>query len=144
MIQLLTKTKRAHDLGISRSALYYKHKLFIKDWELKIKIESVLRDKPSYGHKRIAAHLKIGKAKILRVMKLFEIKPYRRRGKKPWKKTDKPHAIYPNLLMSNLPQKANQIWTSEVTLPTSYGKARSYIWLRCLISSQEKSPVGRL
>jgi hypothetical protein len=57
-----------------------------KDWQLKIQIEQVLHDNPSYGHKRIATELKVNKKRIRRVMKLFGLKPYRRRGKKLRKK----------------------------------------------------------
>jgi putative transposase len=117
-----TKIAVAHDTGISRSMLYYEHKQFKKDWELKIRIEEVLHGNPSYGHKRLAIYLKTGKNRILRVMKIYGIKPYRRRGKKPWKKRDKPSNIYPNLLMSNMPQRADHIWASDFTHITYKGK----------------------
>jgi len=86
----LTKSKLAKQAGCSRSSLYYRKKQPLKDWRLKVKIEDALHDHPGYGHKSLADHLKIGKDKILRVMKLFGIKPYRRRSKKRWKKAGKP------------------------------------------------------
>ena len=86
----LTKSKLAKQANCSRSSLYYKKKQPLKDWRLKVKIEDALHDHPGYGHKSLADHLKIGKDKILRVMKLFGIKPYRRRSKKRWKKAGKP------------------------------------------------------
>jgi len=72
------KSEQAKILGISRQLPYYQHKKPPKDWELKTKIEEVLREHPSYGHKRLAIHLKINKKRILRVMKIFGIKPYRK------------------------------------------------------------------
>lgn len=57
----VTKKELAKILGISRSLLYYQPKLKDKDWKLKQDIEKVLREFPSYGHKRIAIHLKINK-----------------------------------------------------------------------------------
>lgn len=44
-----TKQELAQKLGISRSSLYYHPTLPEKDWQLKIQIEQVLHDNPSYG-----------------------------------------------------------------------------------------------
>lgn len=112
---------------MSRSMLYYRHKMPDKDWWLKQQIELVLRDKPSYGHKRIADALPgINKKRILRVMKLFGIKPYRRRGKK-WKKPGKDYSKeYPNLLLTEFPRYPHHIWASDFT-EIHYGKRTLYL-----------------
>ena len=68
-------------LGVSRSSLYYKRKKPAEDWLIKQKIEEVLHEFPSYGHKRIAPALHLNKKRIRRVMKLYGIKPYRRHRK---------------------------------------------------------------
>ena len=115
------KSEMAKTLGISRSLLYYKPKKPPKDWQLKQEIEKVLREFPSYGHKRLAIHLKINKKRILRVMKLFGIKPYRRRGRK-WQKTENVKVIYPNLLMTTYPAYPNHIWTADFTHLNFQGK----------------------
>lgn len=95
--------------------LYYHHKQPDKDWWLKQRIEIALRDKPSYGHKRLARHLGINKKRALRVMKIFGIKPFRRRGKK-WKKPSKDYSKeYPNLLLTEFPRYPNYIWASDFT-----------------------------
>ena len=95
--------------------LYYHHKQPDKDWILKQQIEIALREFPSYGHKRLALYLKINKKRILRVMKLFGIKPYRRRGAK-WKKVNKEYSEqFPNLLLTNCPSYPNHIWASDFT-----------------------------
>ncbi len=95
----ITKTELAKKLGISRASLYYHHKRPAVDEEVKRHIESVLTDHPSYGHKRIALELKLNKKRILRVMKKFGIKPYRRRVRRPAKPDDlgKPPATVPNI-----------------------------------------------
>ena len=77
-----TKTLRARELGVSRGTLYYKQKKPDKDWQLKCQIENVLREHPSYGSPRIALALNRNHKPIERVMKLFGIKAYRRRGRK--------------------------------------------------------------
>lgn len=110
----LTKTEFARKTEISRSMLYYKHKLPDKDWLLKQNIEKVLREHPSYGHKRLHDELKINRKRILRVMHIFGIKPYRRRGRK-FKKTKDYSTEYPNLLLTEFPQYENHIWASDFT-----------------------------
>ena len=94
-----SKTELAKQLGVSRSALYYRLKLPAKDLTLKAEIEKVLSDHKAYGHKRIADHLGINKKRILRVMKLFGLKVKRKR-KKPFKPKDSGQAplAVPNLV----------------------------------------------
>jgi transposase InsO family protein len=114
-MQSANKSALARSLGISRSLLYYQPKLKEKDWLLKQEIEKVLREHPSYGHKRLAIHLKANKKRILRVMHLFGIKPYRRRGKK-WKKPKKKEVkAFPNLLLDLIPQYVHHVWVSDFT-----------------------------
>src|ERR687895_747498 len=83
-----SKTALAKKLGIARSSLYYQRKLEIVDEELKAQILIVLGIHPAYGHKRIALAFSLNKKRILRVMKKYEMRPYRRRVKKPRKKDD--------------------------------------------------------
>ena len=116
-----SKTLRARELGISRSSLYYKQKKPDKDWILKCEIETVLREHPSYGSPSIALHLKRNHKPVERVMKIFGIKAYRRRGRK-WKKTKNIKVIYPNLLITTYPQYENHIWVSDFTYIPFQGK----------------------
>lgn len=104
----------SRELGISRSTLYYHPLKPDKDWQLKCAIEEVLREHPSYGHRRLAIHLHMNKKRVRRVMRLFGIKPYRRRGNK-WKKTKNIKVIYPNLLMTTCPMYENHIWCADFT-----------------------------
>lgn len=101
-------------LGISRSTLWYQKKKPGKDWALKIRIEEVLREFPAYGFRRVALHLKENKKKVQRVMHIFGIKAYRRRGRK-WKKPKKQAIAYPNLLMQIVPAYAGQVWAADFT-----------------------------
>lgn len=116
--KLKTKTQLARDLSVSRASLYYERKIPAKDWELKQKIEAVLHDRPSYGHRRIALELKINKKRVKRVMKKFGIKPYRRRPKKPRKPQDEHRVLapYQNLLLSiPFPDKPHVVWVMDFT-----------------------------
>lgn len=116
-VKPLTKTEIAKSLGMSRAMLYYHHKRPLIDEEIKRQIESVLGDQPSYGHKRLALALKMNKKRILRVMKKFGIKPYRRRIKKPIKPEDigKPPAVFDNQIKEIKPTQPNHVWAADFT-----------------------------
>jgi len=107
--------------GIYRGFKYYKPKKPNKDWQLKCQIEEVLRIHPSYGHRRLAMHLKINKKRASRVMNIFGIKAYRRRGRK-WKKTKNIKVIYPNMLLITYPMYENHIWVTDFTYIPFQGK----------------------
>lgn len=135
----MNKRELAQALGVSRSLLYYKHKQKEKDWKLKQDIEKALRKFPSYGHKRIAGELEVNKKRILRVMKIYSIKPYRRRGRK-WRKTKKnPLTAFPNILLSEFPKRLNQIWVSDFTYLPFKGK---WIYLATVMDLFNREIVG--
>jgi transposase InsO family protein len=85
-----------------------------RDWVLKQRIETVLRDHPGYGYRRVALHLHENKKKIQRVMRAYGIKAYRRRGK-VWKKPRKQKTVYPNLLLTVIPQYPGHVWVADFT-----------------------------
>lgn len=101
-------------LKISKSTFYYKSRQKDKDWNTKTLIELCLRDNPTYGHKRLADALSLNKKRILRVMKLFGIKPYRRTAKKR-RYYNKRIKEYRNLLHNNQPQYYGHIWATDFT-----------------------------
>lgn len=111
----LTKTKLADIFGVSRQFLYYKHLQNEKDWNLKIKIEEVLRQYPSYGYRRVARYLRMNKKPVQKIMQLFGLKAFRRRGRKYRKNKDKSVISYPNLLLEKMPSYPNHIWATDFT-----------------------------
>ena len=135
------KTEMAKRLGISRSSLYYKPKRPEIDLEVKVQIESVIGDNPAYGHKRIARELKLNKKRILRVMKKFGIKPYRRKAKPPFKKADlnKPPTNFPNLLVGLIVNRPNQVWCTDFTYIKYQGK---FIYLATVMDLFTREIVG--
>ena len=118
-----SKKELALQLGVSRQSLYYKPKLPEKDLQLKSEIEKVMMAHKRYGHKRIAWELKINKKRVLRVMKLFNLKPKRSR-KPPFKPEDTnqaPMAI-PNLLSETIIDAQNIAYGSDFTYLPYFGK----------------------
>lgn len=132
------KTLRARELGVSRGSLYYTPKKPDKDWALKVQIEEVLREHPSYGSRRLALHLRMNRKRIKRVMNLFGIKPYRRRGRK-WKKASKIKVKYENLLFTNFPLYENHIWASDFTYLSFQGR---FVYVATVIDLYTKKIVG--
>jgi putative transposase len=135
-----TKTAYAHSLNISRSMLYYHHKQPEKDWKLKQQIEEVMSTKPyhGYGHKRLATRLHIDKKRIRRVMKLYGIKPYRRRGRK-YKKPKEKGVSFPNLLLTTSPQYPHHVWASDFTHISFHGR---WVYLATVIDLYTREIVG--
>lgn len=107
-------------IGYSRTHHYYQHKQPAKDWQTKQLIEVTLRSHPSYGHKRLAIHLNINKKRVLRVMKLFGIKPYRRETPQVYKKPKE--SVFPNYLMTEEPRGPGDIYASDFTYVKYRGK----------------------
>lgn len=137
----VTKTELAASLGVSRSSLYYRHKRPAIDLEVKSQIESVMVANPSYGHKRIAIELKLNKKRILRVMKLFNLKPYRRRVRKPTKKDDsnKPPTKYHNLIKYFCPIRPNIVWAADFTYIEFQGR---FIYLATVMDLYTREIIG--
>lgn len=111
------KTALAQKLGVSRSSLYYKPTLPAKDLKLKTEICQVMHDNKAYGHKRIAWAMGINKKRVLRVMKLFGLKPQRKRGAKPDKPEDSgnPPQDIPNLIQDLPVNRFGQVWAVDFT-----------------------------
>lgn len=135
-----SKTLRAREFQVSRQSLYYRPKKPDKDWLLKCRIEEVLRKHPSYGSRRLAWHLRLNRKGVKRVMNIFGIKAYRRRGQK-WKKTKNIKVIYPNLLLTTYPALMKTISGSPIS-PMLYFKEPISSSPPSLIYSPEKQLVS--
>lgn len=133
------KVALAKDLGVSVSSLYYEKKLPRKDNALKIRIEEALRYHPSYGHRRLALHLSINKKRIRRVMKIFDIQPYRRRGRRPRKSSRIIGNRYPNLTKGVTPQYEGHIWAADFTYLAYKGR---FLCLATVIDLFTRKIVG--
>jgi len=138
----ITKTQIAKKLGVSRQSLYYQHKRPALDEEVKRQIEAVLTVHKSYGHKRIAIELKLNKKRILRVMKKFNIKPFRHGGRKPNKKDDVGKAAEKdtvNIYKLLCPIAPHIVWVSDFT----YIKFKSrFIYVATIMDLYTREIIG--
>ena len=136
-----TKTEIAKSLGVSRQSLYYKPKKPDCDLETKKIILKVMAKHKSYGHKRIALELQMNKKKILRVMKKFNLKPYRRRIKRFTKPGDinKAPTVYENLIKEIIPDQPNLIWVADFTYIPFQGK---FVYLATIMDLFAREIIG--
>jgi putative transposase len=136
-----TKTEIAKSLGISRQSLYYKPKKPDRDLETKKIILKVMAKHKSYGHRRIAIELAMNKKKILRVMKKFNLKPYRRRTKRFIKPDDinKLPTIYENLIKEIIPDRPNLVWAADFTYIPFQGK---FLYLATIMDLFTREIIG--
>lgn len=81
---------------------------------MKTQIEDVLAEHPGYGYRRVAQALKVNKKRTQRVMRLFGLKAYRRRGRR-WRKPRPIQVIYPNLLRVVMPRFPGHVWAADFT-----------------------------
>ncbi len=118
-----------------------KSKINERDEKLLPKINQVMSENPSYGHRRIALKLKLNKKRILRIMKKYNLKPYRRIIKKPRKLNDenKPDTKIPNLIKDFCPIAPNVVWVSDFTYISYQNK---FIYLATVMDVYTRQIVG--
>lgn len=136
-----SKTTLAIKLGVSRSSLYYHAKRNVLDLEMKNQILIVLGLNPSYGHKRIAFEFGLNNKRIRRVMRKYDIKPYRQQRKSPKKPEDygKPNTKWNNEIIGFCPIRPNIVWASDFTYIKFMG---SFIYLATIIDVYTREIVG--
>lgn len=134
------KALRARELGVSRGSLYYQKKKPNKDWQLKCRIEEVLREHPSYGSRRIAWHLKLNRKGVRRVMNLFGIKATGGGGRSG--KRRRISRLFTRISCSPLVQ-VTRITFGWRTSPTCRFRARRCMWPRWKICIPGRSSASR-
>ncbi len=136
--QKFTRAALARQLGISRASLYYTSKQLPKDWALKKEIEKVLHEYPGYGSPRVALALGINEKRAARVMRLFGVKAYRRRGRR-FRKRGTSKQEYLNLLREVVPSKPNDAWVADFTyLPFK----QSFVYVATVMDCLTKEVAG--
>lgn len=112
-------------LCISRKSIYARQSpgKQLQEEHLKEQILAVLQFHPSYGHRRIALELGLGKKKIRRVMRQYGIKPNKRKAR--WRKRRderRDPQPYPNLIKGRCPIRPGAILVGDFTHLTHQGK----------------------
>lgn len=119
-----TKSLISNLFNLTRKTLYLtSNKVEAKNEILRNQIIDCLAVNPSYGHRRLALALNISKKRARRVMKLYGIKPYKRKAR--WvKRRDygNPPSKYLNLIKGGCPIKPNVIFAGDFTRLSWNGK----------------------
>lgn len=113
-------------MGICRKLVYYIPKQPIKDELLVSQIRAAHVDRPDYGQKRMALHLKVNHKRTERVMRQQGIKPPRNRIKHHYCTVSTHNHRYTNLI-KNIPREQwvpHLIWVGDV----SYFKYQGQFW----------------
>lgn len=87
-----------------------------RDELLREQILDVISVNPGYGHRRIALALNLGKRRVRRAMRLYGIKPYKRKAR--WTKRrdlNRPDAKYTNLIKGSCPIGPGIVLVSDFT-----------------------------
>jgi len=125
---------------VAKSSYFYHLKLPSKDEALKDKILQVLDKHQSYGHRRIALELGENRKRIRRIMKIYSIKPYKRKAR--WhKRRDEKRKEQPfqNEVKGKFPDRPNLIWAGDFT---NLKFKDSYLYLATLMDLFTREIVG--
>ena len=112
-------------LGCARSSYYYRSGQ-LDDQEVKMAIQTVAGEWPTYGHRRVTAQLHregwtVNRKRVGRLMRSMGLQL--KAARKTQKTTDSTHSFprYPNLVQDLAIVRPDQVWVSDIT----------YIRLRC-------------
>lgn len=137
----LEKSLLSRVLGVSRKWLYQcglvrRH----KDEVLKEQILAVLAEHPSYGYRRIALELGLGRKRVRRCMQLNHIKPYKRKAR--WRKRRderRAPALFQNQIKNQCPLRPNYTWVGDFTYLPFKGR---FIYLATFMDLFTREIVG--
>lgn len=103
-------------LGFVRSSAYYQPLRSAKDLILKEQILSCLSNNPSYGYRRIALSLGLGKKQTRRIMHCYQIKPYKRKARWRKRRDEKKQLVtFTNQIKNQCPIQPNLTWVGDFT-----------------------------
>ncbi|MBD3366436.1 IS3 family transposase [candidate division WWE3 bacterium] len=137
--QYITVQELCNCLDISKSSIYYEKKLPKKDLKLSKQIIDVINKNKTYGHRRVALELNINKKRVLRVMRLFNIKPLITRSKKPRYKYKKGESRFENLIKTICPIRPYVILATDFT----YLRFKnSFLYLATVLDIYTKEILG--
>jgi putative transposase len=135
-----SKAALARSLGVSRQSLYYHPRRPAKDEVLRERILATLKEHPAYGHRRIALALKQNKKWILRVMRLYHIRPtIIRKGKYQRFAREITPTTIPSRLKDLCAIQPDAIWVGDFTRLWFHSR---YVYLATVMDSFTREVVA--
>jgi putative transposase len=142
----LTISEQCKLLGISRSSYYYEKSAPYSKNDIKImhRIDEIYTDASFYGYRRIHKQLKedgfsIGINRVLKYMNILGICAIFPRKKQLTSIKDNKHKIYPYLLRDIDINKANQVWSGDITYIRT---AKGFVYLAAIIDWHTRSVLS--
>ncbi len=107
----------AQRLGLNRNGLYYVSRKLAADDQLAARITIVLEEHRHYGYRRIAIELKLGKNRIRRVMRAYDLHAEPSRHQRHYKQHTGNRTAPPNLIKDEaiVATRPNQVWACDFT-----------------------------
>jgi len=127
-------------LELPRSNVYYKSKIKERDAKFLVEIKAVMQENPAYGSPRISIALNTNHKKVERVMKVNQLKAYRRRRRhfKPEDQKQVP-AHYPNLLKNLSVISPRTVYATDFTYIDFQG---SFLYVATVIDVCTREILG--
>ncbi len=140
LCKTLNKTFLTELVQISRSSIYYDHKLPARDLEFFSTVVTVMKQDPAYGTERIALNLSVSKQKVHRIKQKFNLYPIKSK-RKPKKKRDlgKDHSSHSNLIKDLTVIAPRTVYASDFTYIPFEGK---FVYLATVIDLFTREIVG--
>lgn len=128
-------------LHVARSLLYYQSKMTVKDARAQSQLETIHKEHPWYGHRRIAWSMGICFERARRLMKRFHIEARVRLRRKFVKHSDiwLPDTKIPNRTKDICPIQPNVIWRTDFTHIIYHGV---HVYLATVIDSFTREIIG--
>jgi putative transposase len=126
------------ELPISR--LYYKSKIKERDAKFLVEVKNIMQQNPAYGSPRICLALAKNHKKVERIMKLNNLKAFRRRQRhfKPEDRNQAP-AQYPNLLKKLCVISPRTAYATDFTYINFHG---SFVYVATVIDVFSREILG--
>lgn len=138
----LTISEQCEILNISRSSYYYEPVgLDTQDIKILHKIDEIYTDASFYGYRRIHMQLKeygfnIGVNRVLKYMNILGIQAIFPKKRRLTSIKNHEHKIYPYLLKNIEINRANQVWSGDITYIRT---AKGFVYLAAVIDWYTKS-----
>lgn len=126
--------------GFVRSSGYYSVRQRAKDAGLAEQIRACIEENKSYGYRRVALALGVGRKQVQRVMALYKIRPYKRKGR--WRKRKderRKESAFQNQIKNTCPVAPNHTWVGDFTYIPFHKK---FLYLATFMDLYTREIVG--
>lgn len=135
------RSRIAQRLGLNRNGLYYVSRKQVADDQLAARIAVVLEEHKHYGYRRVALELTLGKERVRRVMRLYDLHPEPSPHQRHFKQRSGARPAPANVLKdeSIVAIRPNQVWACDFTYLHCLGR---WYYLSTVLDVFSREVVG--